>query len=138
MAALTLLAGACGGGGFELSIGDCVRTPPEGAGPDGFADVTVVDCDEPHELEVFHVFELGPEQITGDAMVSEIAQACLGDAWTHYLGVPAGESPIELLPIPPDSDELAAGEDREVICTVREPGGATRTGALRAGSDAAA
>jgi hypothetical protein len=127
---VALTAGACGGG-FQLAVGDCVRLPASGAGPDGLAEVTQVDCDEPHELEVFHVFELGPEQTSGQALVTAIADTCLGDPWLDYVGTAPDETSLELLPFPPTDDDLDRG-DREVVCTVREPGNATRTGSVRA------
>lgn len=131
VASLALAATGCGGGGFELSVGDCATIPPDGSASDGMAEVRIVDCDEEHQLEVFHVLELGPEQTVPDVMVDEITDVCLGAAWTDYLGVAPDETSLELLPIPPAADDLADGEDREVVCTVREPGNATRTGSLR-------
>lgn len=138
VAALAVLVSACGGGGFALEVGDCVRTPEGGAtGSDGLAEVTIVDCDDEHELEVFHVFELGPDEVAGDALVDAIRDACLGDAFTDYVGVPEDRSSLELLPIPPTVQQVEAG-DREVVCTVREPGGEPRTGSVRDATDAAA
>ena len=132
---LAALASGCGGGGFALEVGDCVRTPEGGAtDPAGMAEVTIVDCDEPHELEVFHVFELAPDQLTGDALVEAVREECLGDAFTDQVGVPEDRSPLEVLPIPPTAEQVASG-DREVVCTLQQPGGGTTTGSLRAGTD---
>jgi hypothetical protein len=136
-ALLAVLAGGCGGGGFRLAVGDCVRTPDGGAGADGLAEVTIVDCDEPHDLEVFHVFDLDEDETEGEALVAAVRDGCLGDAFTDYVGVPEDRSPLELLPLPPTDDQLARG-DTEVVCTLREPGGGTRTGTVRAGADATA
>jgi hypothetical protein len=137
VAGLALAATACGAGGFELTEGDCVRLADEGADATGLAQATIVDCEDPHDLEVFHVFELSPERRTLDTMAPEIAEVCLGDPWEDYLGVPADASELELLPIPPDEEALADG-DGEVVCTVREPGGGRTEGSLRAGPTAAA
>ena len=136
LALLALLAGGCvGRGGFALEPGDCVRTDGASPGPGGLTDVTIVDCDEPHHLEVFHVLDLAPDQTEGDALVEAVREACLGEAFTAYVGVPEDESPLELLPLPPTDEQLAGG-DTEVVCTLREPGGGTRTGSLRADADA--
>lgn len=139
MAAVTALLAAtavgCGGGGFELEPGDCVRTAEEGPGPDGMAEATIVECDEPHQLEVFHVFELAPGQTEGEGLVEAVREACLGSAFTDYVGVPQDRSELEVLPLPPTDEDLARG-DAEVVCTLREPGGGLRTGSLRAGTDA--
>jgi hypothetical protein len=130
VAALAVAAAACGAGTFALEVGDCVRFGDGGADVGGLAEATVVDCDEPHDVEVFHVFELSPERRTLDTMAPEVAEVCLGDAWEDYLGVPAEGSELELLPIPPTDDELADG-DGEVVCTVREPGGDRSQGSRR-------
>lgn len=134
---LVLAATACGAGRFDLAVGDCVRLADEGADADGLARATTVDCDEPHDLEVFHVFELSPERRTLETMAPEIAEVCLGAPWEDYLGVPAESSELELLPIPPTDDELEDG-DGEVVCAVREPGGVRTEGSLRADSTASA
>lgn len=134
-ALLAVLASGCGSG-FSLEAGDCVLTPDGTPGPDGLAEVTVVDCEEPHHLEVFHVFALADDELEGDPLVEAVRDACLGDAFTEYVGVPEDRSELELLPLPPTPQQLEAG-DTEVVCTLREPGGGTRTGSLRAdGADA--
>jgi hypothetical protein len=125
-ALFAVLASGCGGGGFAPAAGDCLRLGAEGAGADGLAEATVVACDEPHDLEVFHVFDLEPDQVEGDALIEAVREACLGDAFTDHVGIPADRSPLELLPLPPTEDQLARG-DREVVCTLREPGGGRRT-----------
>jgi hypothetical protein len=125
-ALLAVLAGGCGGGGFAPAAGDCLRLGAGGAGADGLAEATVVACDEPHDLEVFHVFDLDPDQTEGEALVDAVREACLGDAFTDHVGVPAERSSLELLPLPPTEDQLARG-DRSVVCTLREPGGGRRT-----------
>lgn len=132
-ALIATTAVGCDGGGFSLEPGDCVRTAEEGPGPDGMAEATIVDCEQPHQLEVFHVFELAPGQTEGEALVDAVREACLGEAFTDYVGVPEDRSDLELLPLPPTEEEIARG-DAEVVCTLREPGGGLRTGALRAGA----
>ena len=125
---------ACSGAEFAPTAGDCLRIGD--ADPTGpLTELTVVDCDEPHELEVFHTFELGPSQTSGDARVEAVAEGCLGDAFTDYVGQPADESPLEVLPLPPSAEQVAEG-DRVVRCTVRPPDGGTTTGSVRAGTTA--
>jgi hypothetical protein len=138
VAGLVLATTACGGGGgFDLAVGDCVRLADAGADAAGLSEASIVDCEDPHDLEVFHVFELSPERHTLDTMAPEIAEVCLGEPWEDYLGVPADASELELLPIPPTDDELADGAG-EVVCTVREPGGGRTEGSLRTDGTASA
>lgn len=130
--AASLLAACTGSAPFAPEAGACLRVGEDDpAGPT--TELTVVDCEEAHQLEVFHTFELGPEQTSGDARVAVVADTCLGEAFETYVGVPADASELELLPLPPDADQLAEG-DRTVRCTVRPSGGGTTTGSVRAGS----
>lgn len=128
--AVVLGSGCAGGDRFDPQAGDCLRIGDADPATGPLTELTLVDCEEPHELEVFHTFELAADQIAGDARVAAVAEACLGDAFTAYVGVPADASPLELLPLPPTADQLAAGQ-RTVRCTVRPPGGGTTTGSVR-------
>ena len=135
LAALSLVAGGCAGSApFDPQAGDCLRIGD--ADPSGpLTELTQVDCDEEHELEVFHTFELEPDDTAGDARVAAVAEGCLGEAFTAYVGVPADESPLQLLPLPPTTEQVADGE-RTVRCTVRPPDGGTTTGSVRDTADA--
>lgn len=124
-ALLAVLASGCGGGEFAPAAGDCLRLA-DGTDAAGLAEATIVACDEPHQLEVFHVFDLAADELGGEALVEAVREECLGDAFTDHVGVPADESPLELLPLPPTEDQVERG-DTEVVCTLREPGGGTRT-----------
>lgn len=137
-AALLLAAGLAAGcgGGFALSVGDCATVDGDADPVTGLGEVTIVDCDEPHDLEVVHTFELARDQVAGDARVAAIAEACLGEAFTAYVGEPADASPLQLLPIPPTAAAVERG-DREVVCTVRDRDGQRTTGSVRAGSSPA-
>lgn len=130
--ALALAAASCGGG-FELAVGDCLVVGDE-VDEAGMGEVTRVDCDEPHDLEVFHLFDLAPDETSGDARIERVAEVCLGEAFTSYVGVPADRSPLRLFPLPPSPDEVARG-DREVACAVEDRDGPTR-GSVRAGGTA--
>lgn len=133
-AVAVLVVGCAGDAPFDPQAGDCLRVGD--ADPTGpLTELAIVDCDEPHELEVFHTFELASDQTSGDARVAAVTEACLGDAFTDHVGVPADESPLELLPLPPTADQLAQG-DRTVRCTLRPPGGGTTTGSVRDTTDA--
>jgi hypothetical protein len=126
---LALAAVGCGGRGFELGVGDCLTVdgPPDTA--TGRGEVTIVDCDEPHDLEVFHTFELGADQVDGDARVTAVTAACLGPAFESYVGEPAATSELPVLPLPPTPEEVVAG-DTEVVCTVGDPGDRPTTGSV--------
>jgi hypothetical protein len=129
--AAPLLVSACTGNVFELSVGDCYLAPDD---PDEITDVEVVDCDEPHDHEVFHAFELPDGEFPDDeAMVAAIEQECTGEAFTSYVGSEYASSEIFLSPLTPSEETWDTG-DREVVCTgVLEPGsGEQLTGSFEA------
>lgn len=122
--ALALMASAaCTGGGFDPSAGDCLTLGGAVAGTD-LTEATIVDCDDPHELEVFHTFELPEGATAGDALVEAVIDGCYGEPFSSYVGVEEAESDLEVLPLPPTDAEVERGQ-REVTCTVRRPAGST-------------
>jgi hypothetical protein len=130
LAVLPLLS-ACTGNVFELSVGDCYLAPDD---PEEITDVEVVDCDEPHDHEVFHTFELPDGDLPDDEeLVATIEQECTGEAFTSYVGSEYATSEIFLSPLTPSEETWDAG-DREVVCTgVLEPGsGEQLTGSFEA------
>jgi hypothetical protein len=70
------------------------------------------------------------DEVADEALVAAVADACLGEAFTAYVGVPAEASSLELFPLPPTPADLDRG-DREVVCTVRAPGGTPTSGSVR-------
>jgi hypothetical protein len=96
---------------FDANIGDCFldadRTP---------ADYTVVDCAEPHDQEVFAIFDLPDGAFPGEDVVREDAQVgCIAE-FEAYVGRSYDESALYAdQPIVPSAGSWDGG-DREVIC----------------------
>ena len=108
-----LFAGGCGDEGnvFSLKVGDCF-TSVEGT---EIADVPLVDCAEPHEHEVFAIWNVGDTLPSQDAM----NEGCV-DRFEEAIGLPFAESEIYAFAITPTSERFEQG-DREVICYSAEP-----------------
>jgi hypothetical protein len=106
---LALFAVGCSGEGnvFSLGVGDCFTSITDTE----ISDVPIVDCSEPHEHEVFAVWD-----VTGDSLPSQTAmeQGCI-DRFEAAIGTPFLESDIYSAPITPTDGSFEAG-DREVIC----------------------
>lgn len=146
---VALLVVVAGGDGdsetavMSLEVGDCVRLELPPAGPE-LARVPVVDCDEPHTGEVFHVGELDPDgdrpyPASDEALFREIAVACVGaevgavSPFERYVGVPWSRSELDVFPIAPDPDAweptagrfvclaIPATDDDELVGSVRDP-----------------
>lgn len=122
VAAATVLISACAEATvFSLSVGECFQDDATGAAE--LTDVETVDCDEPHDYEVFHVFDLGGDEYpSDDELIDTIGAECLESTFTEYFGEPYETSEIELAPITPSPDSWEEADDREVVCAGFIPG----------------
>ncbi len=113
-----LLTAGCdllgGGNVFELAVGDCFD---DTAGDEQISDVPVVDCAQPHDNEVFHVFDVGDGDFPGDdALLAEAEAGCI-PAFESYVGIEYASSRLDIFPITPTSGSWSGG-DREIICAL--------------------
>jgi hypothetical protein len=135
---LALLAGGCE---FELSIGsDAARGTSDGTSVDVDAsqvvvgdcfddplgdtddwveidDVRLVPCDEPHDLEAFHDFDLPDGDLPSEEALDEaIEEACV-PAFEEFVGRGYEDSELDLAFLTPTEDSWAEG-DRRVLCSI--------------------
>ncbi len=135
VALLALLASACGNegetdnterdeatgeitesgdlGAFVLSVGDCLNggTVGEVSGFEG------VPCAEPHESEVYHLFDSTAAEFPGgDALTADATDGCLG-AFEGYVGIDYSTSQTyDISWLIPTEDSWNLGDDREIVC----------------------
>ena len=106
---------------FNLRAGDCF-TEPQGAEEESIFTIPVVPCSEPHSAEVFALVTLPdgdlPDQ---DAIDAQAAEFCIAE-FEDFVGLSYWESVLDFWTISPAEDGWRAG-DREVICTIYDPGG---------------
>jgi hypothetical protein len=103
---------------FGLAPGDCFDTPGVGE----FTDVDLVPCDQPHDFEVFHTFDLPPGTLPqGTVLDLALEAGCTGEPFTSYVGIEFPDSELWLQPIAPTPGTWDEG-DREVVCAVHTPG----------------
>ncbi len=106
---LALFAVSCSDEGnvFSLGVGDCFTAVTDTE----ISDVPIVDCSEPHEHEVFAVWN-----VSGDSLPStEDMEAGCVERFADAIGTPFEESDIYSAAITPTQGSFDAG-DREVIC----------------------
>jgi hypothetical protein len=110
---------------FTLAVGDCINT----SGATEVDTVPVVDCDEPHDLEIFAATEVTGDVYPGEEVVSDELDAfCEGDVFTDFIGLPYADSIYGTSGFHPTAESWESG-DRELLCTVGNPDGQT-TGTL--------
>lgn len=113
-----LLLAACGQSALDLGAGMCFN-----GGVADLENFAVVECAEPHDSEVYAVFDTpdadaypGPE-----ALVALAGDRC-GAAFETFVGVPYGEADLTVGLAYPSETTWAAG-DRVILCTVRATSG---------------
>lgn len=102
----------------DMQVGDCYDDPENlEDGPVEINEVAAVPCDEPHDNEVFHTFDL-----TGDTLPSEnelfafVDQECVA-AFETYTGQSYLDSDLDLFPLSPTDAGFDDG-DRKVVCSL--------------------
>lgn len=102
---------------FDVEEGDCFD-----ADGDELESVTVVDCDEPHTYEAFHVFdhEAGDDaEYPGDEAMTEYAETECRAPFEDYVERDYETSIWYISWITP-SDGTWADGDREILCTLHQ------------------
>jgi Septum formation len=102
---------------FDIEVGDCFSVDN-----DQFDTVVVVDCEQPHEYEAFHVFDHGAgpdEAYPGDDALFEFADTECQTPFEAYVGHDYQTSIWFITSITPSEDTWADG-DREIVCTLNQ------------------
>lgn len=112
----------CGGDDEEdlcLTVGECIAFPADAA---GVTAADVVNCSEPHDVEVYAVVELAedshrPASVEAALADEEISAVCLSEAERRVDLALIGDGGYELQPLLVDAEAWAAGL-HEVYCVV--------------------
>lgn len=106
---------------FSLEVGQCFQDP--GGDAEVVTDIEVVDCEEPHDNEVFHAFDLEGDDFPGqDAATAAAEDECYGATFEDYVGQPFETSEVEVFAITPTRESWEEADDREVVCALKVPG----------------
>jgi hypothetical protein len=109
-----VLLSACTGEVLTLDVGTCFDDPAEFDLVDP-SDVPIVDCDVPHDNEVYANKDLQGDEFPGrEGMANRAGQVCL-DEFDPYIGASYDTSIYEFSWFVPSEESWDAG-DREVIC----------------------
>ena len=110
-------ASSAGGGEasvFLLEVGDCFDEPDITA---AVSDVPIVPCDQPHDNEVYAIYDLADGDYPGqDAVETSALDGCL-ERFEPFVGRDYATSALDYFHLTPTVESWSAG-DREVICSV--------------------
>ena len=114
IAAFTILAAACGQGNvFSLEVGTCFDDEDSGSGE--VSDVPIVDCSDPHDNEVYYLFDMPDGDFPGSNAIEEQAiDGCLA-SFDSYVGRSYETSVLDIAWITPTEPSWDGG-DREIVC----------------------
>jgi hypothetical protein len=111
---------------MSLRVGDCLNGLREGQ---NISDLPGVPCAEPHEGEVFAVFDLPAGAYPGDAKIAGDAERECSDRFEAYAPSSVDDTAIELFFLHPTRLSWAQG-DHEVTCVATDPT-RKRTGSIK-------
>ncbi|HEX9762571.1 MAG TPA: septum formation family protein, partial [Acidimicrobiia bacterium] len=97
---IAMIAVGCGGGGqsvFEMEVGMCF----DDVDVDEVTSVPTVDCSEPHDNEVFDIFDYTEAEYPGQDAMNDAAQQLCIDGFEAYVGITYQESELEVFAITP-------------------------------------
>lgn len=113
LAALALALTACSSGNvFSLAVGTCFDDPSDFS---EVSNVPEVDCAEPHDNEVYYLFDLPDGSFPGSNAVDTAADEGCFEAFQPFVGTEYVNSILWYSYLTPTSGSWDAG-DREVVC----------------------
>ncbi|TVR36596.1 MAG: septum formation family protein [Nitriliruptor sp.] len=118
--AVLVLGCSSPGNVFSVAPGDCFDDPDNAV--DEISDVPLVDCEEPHDNEVYAVVELEDGDYPGDEAVLNRAQDTCLDAFEPYVSEPYATSELFATWLVPTEGSWSEG-DREVVCVLFDADG---------------
>jgi len=110
---------------FDVAVGDCVNDPEGIDSEEGavFDSIEAVPCDEPHDNEIYHQFDLPDGDYPGDDAVFEAAGVECEEQFESFIGVSFEESALDIAPITPTKESWELDDDRTATCAVYDPAG---------------
>ena len=114
---------ACGPrstGPFELQVGDCFDDPDDPV--EQLVEVPLIGCDQPHDNQIFALFDLPDGGFPGDVAISDQARDGCLSRFEDYVGTPYADSELFAAWLPPTSASWEQG-DRQVVCVLFDADG---------------
>ena len=109
----------------QTHVGECFQF-----GQSDDSDVTIVDCDQPHDAEYFHIFDFAGTSLPSDDEFEEESDDICGLIFERYVGKPVADSTLDYEWFLPASQTWAKG-DHTVQCYVFAKDDSKLTGSVR-------
>jgi hypothetical protein len=112
---------------FSFRAGDCWNDPPL---DQEVESVAAVPCTDPHDAEVYAVYDLAFEEFPGENEMAVAAEAGCIERFAEFAGVDYASSELEIVYLNPTEESWDTEDDRSAVCSVSDPAAPT-TGSLR-------
>jgi len=116
-------------GAFEVRVGDCFDDGSSFEG-DEVSSVAGVPCSQPHDNEVYAVFDVADERFPGEALGGIAHEGCL-ERFEGFVGNDYESSSLDIATLYPSSESWSEQHDREVVCAVYDVDAKKLTGTVR-------
>jgi hypothetical protein len=107
-------------GAFEIRVGDCFDDASSDASGEeaSVTGVHGVPCSQPHDNEVYAVFDVGLTAFPEDGAMAEIAFDSCHERFESFVGRDYQSSALDILTLYPSHESWHRQNDREVVCAV--------------------
>lgn len=114
----SLLTEALNGGEsdvFTIKVGDCLNDDASGG---EISTVPVVDCDEPHDTEIYASILMDGDEYPGESETVDFADEACYNEFEDFVGTSYEESLYSYATLYPTAESWENFGDREVLCRI--------------------
>jgi hypothetical protein len=104
----------------DLRVGDCFDDSEFQSEEGEVGDLTLVDCDQPHDAEVFLAVGIAGDEFPGIESVETAAGDNCSEAFEPYVGIGPAESRWEWGWIIPNQEAWDEESERIIVCFVHD------------------
>ena len=100
---------------FSITVGDCLN---DDAAEGDVSTVPIVDCDEPHDTEIYASIIMDDGAYPGESDTVDFADQACYDEFADFVGTSVEESAYAYATLYPTQDSWDNFGDREVLCRI--------------------
>ena len=120
---------------FTMQVGDCFNDNQDilgfGDAAGEVQNLPGLPCSEPHDNEVYAIFDVSFDSYPGEKSMLEAATDQCLKRFDRFVSRPYDESVLDIFPIYPTNDSWSEVDDREVICAIYHIDLKKLTGSMR-------
>mgnify|MGYP001826329218 CR=1 FL=1 len=118
---------------FTIQLGDCFDNTSSLASEEigEVSNLPGVPCSQPHDNEVFAIFDLDQPAFPGSEEISELSFLSCLDRFESFVGVDYESSSLDITALYPSKESWSRQGDREVVCAVYDMNDGKLTGSAK-------